>query len=220
MESDHKLLEAVFKKGLHKAPPMLQRMLMRLQAFNLSGSCKPGIDLYIAGTLSRAFLQEQNEVLEEALEINYMSANLPISEEKLIQFRKATAEDNELQQVNNAVVEGWPENVKHVSPEISYWTFKEEITYSEGRLFKDSRLIVPHQMRAEMLQKIHEAHLGIVICKESSSIARDILFGPGISKQIKDSVMTHSNATMSKNQAFSKHATCQHAMSVFSITNL
>ena len=187
VESDHKPLEAVFKKGLHKAPPRLQRMLMRLQSFNLHVSYKPGKDLYIADTLSRAFLNEQKEVLEEELQINLLTTNLPVSEDKMTQFKRATADDEELQQVRNAVMSGWPENIKHVLPEIrKYWTFKEEITYSEGLLFKNDKLIVPESMRAEMLLKIHEAHLGIVKCKER---ARDILFWPGMSKQIKDTVM-------------------------------
>lgn len=152
VESDHKPLEAVFKKGLHKAPSRLQRMLMRLQSFNLQVSYKPGKDLFIADTLSRAFLNEQTEVLEEELEINVLSTNLPISEDKMAQFKRATADDNELQQVKNAVMSGWPENIKHVIPEIrKYWTFKEEITYSEGLLFKNDKLIVPQSMQAEML---------------------------------------------------------------------
>lgn len=58
VESDHKPLESVFKKGLHKAPPRLQKMLMRLQAFDLCVTYKPGKDLHIADTLSRAYLRE------------------------------------------------------------------------------------------------------------------------------------------------------------------
>lgn len=107
VESDHKPLESVFKKGLHKAPPRLQRMLMRLQAFDLCVTYKPGKDLHIADTLSRAYLREQTEqLLEEELEVNLQSAHLPVSEEKLNQFKSATAEDRELQLVIKAVQSG------------------------------------------------------------------------------------------------------------------
>lgn len=44
VESDHKPLESMFKKRLHKAPTRLQRMLMRLQAFDLRVTYKPGKD--------------------------------------------------------------------------------------------------------------------------------------------------------------------------------
>lgn len=66
-----------------------------------------------------------------------------------------------------------------------YWTFKEEISYASGLMFKNGKLIVPSQMRQEMFDKIHESHLGIVKCKER---ARDILYWPGMSTQVEDVV--------------------------------
>lgn len=33
-------------------------------------------------------------------------------------------------------------------------------------MFNNSKLIIPIQMRQEMLNKIYESHLGIVKCKE------------------------------------------------------
>lgn len=50
-------------------------------------------------------------------------------------------------------------------------------------LFKNSKLVVPTKMREEILEKLHEAHMGMKVkCKEQ---ARDILFWPGIAKQIE-----------------------------------
>ncbi len=56
-------------------------MLIRLQAFDLHVAYKPGKDLHIH-TVSRAYLQEQTELLEEELEVNQLSAHTqsPISE--------------------------------------------------------------------------------------------------------------------------------------------
>lgn len=62
---------------------------------------------------------------------------------------------------------GWPLEKKEVPKEMEkYWTFKEEISYASGLLFKTAKLIVPNQMGKEMLNKIHESHLGMVKCKE------------------------------------------------------
>ncbi len=188
VESDHEPLESLFKKGLHKAPPTLQRMLMRLRAFDLHVAYKPGKDLHIADTLSRTYLQEQTEqLLEVELEVSLLSAHLQISEEKLSQFKTATAEDGELQLVMKVVQSGWPVQVTRVPAEIKkYWTFREELSCSEGLVFKNSILVVPQRLRAEMLQKIHESHLSVVKCKES---ARDALFWQGMSTQIEDIVL-------------------------------
>ena len=55
-ESDHKPLEAIFKKSLLSAPKRLQRMLLRLQRYEFEVSCKKGPSLLMADPLSRAYL--------------------------------------------------------------------------------------------------------------------------------------------------------------------
>jgi hypothetical protein len=55
VESDHKPLEAIFKKPLNDAPKRLQRMLMRLQRYKLTVQYKTGHDMYLADTLGRAY---------------------------------------------------------------------------------------------------------------------------------------------------------------------
>ena len=57
--------------------------------------------------------------------------------------------------------------------------------YQYGLLFKGPKLIIPYSLCPEMLDKIHEGHLGMVKCKQR---ARDVLFWPGLSKEIEDKV--------------------------------
>jgi hypothetical protein len=53
VETDHKPLESIFKKSLISAPKRLQRMLLRLQKFDLFVTYKKGSVL--ADTFSRAY---------------------------------------------------------------------------------------------------------------------------------------------------------------------
>lgn len=55
----------------------------------------------------------------------------------------------------------------------------------DGVLFKGEWLIVPASMRADMLKRIHESHLGIESCRRR---ARDVLFWPGMSQSITEMV--------------------------------
>ena len=104
VESDHKPLEVIFKKSLLKAPARLQRMLMRLQKYSLEVKYKPGKEMHIADSLSRVFLKEHHEkLLDEELEINFVTHQLPVSEEKLKEFKEATKEDAELSLVANVI---------------------------------------------------------------------------------------------------------------------
>jgi len=54
VETDHKPLEAIFKKSLLNAPKRLQRMLLRLQRYEFEVTYKRGTLLLMADTLSWA----------------------------------------------------------------------------------------------------------------------------------------------------------------------
>jgi len=56
VETDHKPLEPIFRKSLLAAPQRLQRMLLRLQRFNLNVRYKKGTEMYISDMLLRAAL--------------------------------------------------------------------------------------------------------------------------------------------------------------------
>ena len=98
VQTDHKPLVAIKTKPLHKTPPRLQRMLLRLQKYDFELKYTPGKYMYVADTLSRAFLNETDESNNETNEemnvmIHTIIENLPISDEKLEILRNATMRD-------------------------------------------------------------------------------------------------------------------------------
>ena len=109
--TDHKSLEALFRKPLFQAPQRLQRMMLRLQRYDLQVEYEPGKNLYIADTLSRA-PEGQNETAansKDEFEVLIIE-NMPDSEEKLEQFKQETRKDPTLQKLKNTVLNGWPES--------------------------------------------------------------------------------------------------------------
>ena len=55
----------IMKKNLSAAPPILQRMLLRLQRYNFSLKYKPAKELVIAQTLSRAYTSDTDSKKEK-----------------------------------------------------------------------------------------------------------------------------------------------------------
>ena len=53
VETDHRSLVSIISKPLDKAQARLQRMLLKLQRYNINLHCKPGKELYIVDTHSR-----------------------------------------------------------------------------------------------------------------------------------------------------------------------
>ena len=81
VNSDHKPLESIVKKPLHMAPKRLQRMLLRLQGYDISLRYLKGTEVFLADTLSRAYLGDEvtstfteGLMMIEAAEPGYLSA--------------------------------------------------------------------------------------------------------------------------------------------------
>ena len=186
VETDHKPLEAIFQKNLCQLTPRVQKMVLHLQRYDLKVSYRPGKELLLADTLSRAYLQEANDTLyDELLDVNMVSI-LPMSAQKLEEFQKATKDSPSLTALREIVLKGWPSTKDECPVQARpYWDYRDEIAYADELLFKCDRVIVPESLRAETLKRIHESHLGVVRCKQR---ARDILFWPGMTSQIQDIV--------------------------------
>jgi len=192
VESDHKPLQSIFKKSLLHAPMRLQRMMLRLQRYNLDVVYKPGSQMFVADHLSRAFLSETDPDDEDvqvfALELETMDplSTVNISSESLPRLQKTTEEDPVLQTLKNTILVGGPDRKEEVPLNIrEYWNFREELTLHNGILFKNQRVIIPRAMRPELTVRAHSNHQGIEACIRR---AKDVVFWPAMSKDIQEAV--------------------------------
>ena len=146
VKTDHQPVEAIFKKDLGSAPKRLQRMLLRLQRYNLDVKYQRGSLMVMSDPLSRAYLDEpptQTEFCNELKEIVLLE-DPPISEARLKEFKEGTASGDNLQILMSTVLEGWLNTLDDVPAEIKpYFQLRHEITAQNGLLFKGERLIVP-----------------------------------------------------------------------------
>ena len=78
VETDHKPRQAIFRKPLNETPLRLQRMLLRLQRYDLNV-------VYVAHPLSRAYMDiSSDDQLEEELDVCVV---WPMSDERLQQLQ-------------------------------------------------------------------------------------------------------------------------------------
>ena len=62
IESDHKPLETIFKKPIHSFPKRIQRMRLRLQNYDIQVEYIKGTTMFLADTLSRAYVEGEQAV--------------------------------------------------------------------------------------------------------------------------------------------------------------
>lgn len=180
-------------KPLSQAPPRIQQLLITLQRYNLTVRFVPGKLMFIADTLSRAYLNETVEDLQDLNDdikvmVHSFIQEIPASPEKLTQLRDETVRDEALQMLKKQIAEGFPTHRKVLKPILApYWNIRNELSEADGLLFKGRQLIIPKAMRSNVLDLIHESHLGIEKCK---ACARAIVYWPGMSRDIHDTVAT------------------------------
>ena len=187
VHTDHKPLETIFMKPLHRAPKRLQGMLIRLQKYDLLVQYEMGSRMFLADTLSRAYLPSGAQIESEFETINMMNY-LPISEASLLQIQRETDQDESLQVLKAVNQHGWPEN-KSTLPLLAfpYFDMRDELSVQDGLIFKGERVVVPKAARSGLLKRIHNSHLGVNGCLNR---ARECLYWPRMTGDIKNYVST------------------------------
>ncbi len=185
VHSDHKPLESILKKPLHKAPKRLQGMMMRLQRFEIKVIYKPGKELFLADTLSRAFPEYmEGESLHNDLEQVSSITYLPISQERLHEIRSATQADDTMQVLKSVILQGWPDDKADLPSQVMpYFHYHDELTIQDGLIFRGERVCIPLGLRQVMKEKIHSSHIGIEGCLRR---ARECIFWPNMNADVKD----------------------------------
>jgi len=182
VESDHKPLESILKKEIHKAPLRIQRMILKLQPYDFNLVHKSGKDMGLADCLSRLPLENQDEkTIDEELMVLKLDTLSCSNHDKIA---RATQADEQFQVLAKVIIRGWPETKCEVPVEaVPFWDYRDEISIYNGVLYRGERVCIPKEMRTETLKAIHKSHLGVVNCKKR---ARELVFWPGMNKQIED----------------------------------
>lgn len=184
VESDHKPLESIFKKPLNKCPLRLQRFRISLQNYDFDLKYKPGTQLYIADTLSRASYDDKNFKLEEAeyeaqlYFINYIN----VSPKRFNEIQEETGKDEELIELASVIKNGWPMH-KHQSNNLirPYWIVRDELVMYKGIIYKGCQMVIPKSLRRNILSKLHYNHLGM---QKSLLRAKEIVYWPNLNSEL------------------------------------
>jgi hypothetical protein len=184
VHNDHKPLEPIVQKPLHKAPRRLQGILMRILEYDVDLVWKPGKEMTIADMLSRKPLPNKGKMTD--IERVHMVKFLPIRQERLDRLKEATEADESLQLLRATILQGWPnEKPLCMSQVIPYFDIRDELSVQDGLIFKGERLVIPASMRSDIKKTLHTAHLGVESCLRR---AREAVFWPGMNTEMKQLV--------------------------------
>lgn len=185
VQTDHNPLVTIVKKELHKASPRLQKLLLRLLKYDINRiSYVPGKYLYLADTLSRAYIGDETGELEEDVVVVH---SIQLHAEAKESLYKAYEQDETMSHLKSVIYDGWKWSSKQQSPPTlhPYWNVRDELHVKDGLVYRGEQLMIPTSIRREYLGKIHQGHLGAEKCLER---ARQGIYWPGISAEIREMV--------------------------------
>ena len=173
VSTDHKPLLGVFNKNTQSI--RLERIALRCQDYDFTLTYEPGSE-NIADGLSRLPLNTTGTgtsfVEEHVRFVKSADALLSIDE-----MKEAGESDPELLEVLK-VLGGTQSLVGN-----TWKHFKDELSFAQGLLWRGRRIYVPEKLRKKALPLAHEAHQGIVRCKQR---LRQRLFWPGMDSDVED----------------------------------
>ena len=180
--TDHKPLVSIASKPLVSAPKRLQRLMLRLQHYDVEIKYKPGKEMFVADTLSRAYISDhQQSDVEKEVESIHTVNHLAISQERPAEIQKETLS---LQRLKETIIKGWLNNKAKVAEDIQqYFSIRDELSVQDEIVFKGQRCIIPKSLRKTIKQKLHRSHGGIQSCLRR---AREVVYWPGMTKELTD----------------------------------
>ena len=192
LETDQKPLVSIYKKHMVDISPRVQRLIVRsfpYQPFTVV--YKKGRDIPVADALSRVTpMDPEDNIKLPIIAVNMITKLVLMStfaqdnfSRKLDRIRKSTSQDDQLTRLSRYINTGFPCEKKNLPRDLQdYWNYRDTLSIENGLITCGSRIIVPHEMRAEMMQYIHEGHQGKERCLLR---ARNTVFWPRISHDIQ-----------------------------------
>ena len=193
LETDQKPLISIYKKHMVDISPRVQRLIVRsfpYQPFN--NVYKKGKDIPVADALSRVTpMDPEDNIQLPIIAVNLITVHILMSvhpqdtfSKKLDWLRKSKVQDNQLTRLSRYINTGFPCDKKNLPTDLQeFWNYRDTLSIENGLITCGSRIIVPKEMRAKMLQYIHDGHQG----KERCLLwARNTVFWPKITYDIQE----------------------------------
>ena len=174
------------KKPLSTASKRLQSMILELQCYryDLNVVHKPGKEIPVTDCLSRNLVKDAKPIPDVA--VHQLMGTLPLSDPRLVEIRTKTATDQNLQVLKHFILTGWPNQRKDCPTTImEHWNHRNQLVYQDDMILKGDHIVIPKEMRSEMVVRVHQCHLGIEKCHARACMA---LFWPGMNADIEQTV--------------------------------
>ena len=154
--------------------PRVQRLIVRSFPYlSFKVVYKKGTNIPVADALSCVIpMYPEDNIQLLIIAVNMITTQILMSVEsqgsfsnKLDQLRKSTSQNKQLTRLKGYISTGFPCDKKNLPKDLhEFWPHKEMLSIKSGLITCGNRIIVPKEMRPEMLQNVQEGHQGKERC--------------------------------------------------------
>ena len=184
--SDQKPLVSLFKESLTSSSPCLSRMLLQILDYDLNIVYQEGSKMHLSDVLSRLSTHQPNNGLTLPgmdITVHEIEACTNFSAVSLGKIHEAMLRDQDLQVLKTHITNGFPTSTNQCPESIRpFFPYRDELTVYNGLVLKGNHVVIPSELHNQLLNVIHESHLGI--CKTLDQ-ARTSIFWLGITNDVK-----------------------------------
>ena len=165
---------SIYKKHMIDISPRVQRLIVRsFQYLPFKVVYKKGKDIPVADALSCVTpMDPEDNITLPIIAVNMIIAHILMSEEsqgrfsnKLDHLRKSTLQDEQLSRLKGYINTGFLCDSKNLPTDLhEFWLHKEMLSIESGLITCGNRIIVPREMRPEILQYTNEGNQGKEHC--------------------------------------------------------
>ncbi|XP_048236983.1 uncharacterized protein K02A2.6-like [Haliotis rufescens] len=175
--------------------------MLRLQKYDFTVVYKKGSLMFMADTLSPAYLPHDRQLITDEgqvlmidmrsptaidIETIQMVEHLSISQQRLAELKQATSKDTCMSKLMQLIRQGLPPSKEDVPHSVrEYFTFRDELAMQNGVVFKGERVVVPAGIRGNIMERIHSSHIGVQGCIRR---AKELVYWPNMGQEIIDLV--------------------------------
>lgn len=186
VETDHKPLEAIFRKHLSSSPPRIARMMLRIQKYDAEIKYVPGKNVPLADALSRISPLPGDTIEGLDVSVHELHLHLNATPTRINEIKEETTKDELLLSLRAFITQGWPDTRSECPAHLhAYWNYRDELTVADGIILKGTRIIIPKRLQPAVLQQLHYAHQGAEKCKLH---AKGSVFWANINRDIEEMV--------------------------------
>ena len=100
----------------------------------------------------------------------------------MAEIQQPSAQDNHLQKIKNLTIAGWPNTKDMQQMDLkAYWSYRDELAIIDGVILKGRCIIIPTNLRHQIIEQLHTNHMGI---EKTKLLACESVYWPSINADI------------------------------------